>query len=227
MANRSGARRICEWFRSSRSARCGCSTSRQARAISSRTESSATTALPVLPRIPRPLARPRLRNQDLCQGGRAGAIEEGAVGKVLETKVPGHERGHGSLPAGRATAEEHGAASRCWPSFGIRSASSRRATSSPGRGRPGRPCADNAASATLSITTLNKDLKRVMEPRTALPESRLEAIRRLSEAGIPTGVNVAPVIPGLTDHEMPEILERAARPERFPRRGSCCACPMR
>ena len=65
-------------------------------------------------------------------------------------------------------------------------------------------------SATLSITTLSKELKRVMEPRAALPEKRLEAIRRLSEAGVPVGVNVAPVIPGLTDHEMPEILERAA-----------------
>ena len=69
---------------------------------------------------------------------------------------------------------------------------------------------NNCASATLSITTLSKELKRVMEPRAALPEKRFEAIRRLSEAGIPTGVNVAPVIPGLTDHEMPEILERAA-----------------
>ena len=68
----------------------------------------------------------------------------------------------------------------------------------------------NLVSATLSITTLSKELKRVMEPRAALPEKRLEAIRRLSEAGIPVGVNVAPVIPGLTDHEMPEILERAA-----------------
>ena len=67
-----------------------------------------------------------------------------------------------------------------------------------------------AAVVNLSITTLRKDLKRVMEPRAALPERRLEAIRRLSEAGIPTGVMVAPVIPGLTDHEMPEILERAA-----------------
>ena len=68
----------------------------------------------------------------------------------------------------------------------------------------------NCASATLSITTLSKELKRVMEPRAALPEKRFEAIRMLSEAGIPVGVNVAPVIPGLTDHEMPEILERAA-----------------
>jgi DNA repair photolyase len=68
----------------------------------------------------------------------------------------------------------------------------------------------DAAVVNLSITTLSKDLKRVMEPRAALPEKRFEAIRRLSDAGIPTGVMVAPVIPGLTDHEMPEILERAA-----------------
>jgi len=68
-----------------------------------------------------------------------------------------------------------------------------------------------AAVVNLSITTLRKDLKRVMEPRAALPEKRLEAIRRLADAGIPTGVMVAPVIPGLTDHEMPEILERAAQ----------------
>jgi DNA repair photolyase len=68
----------------------------------------------------------------------------------------------------------------------------------------------HAAIVNLSITTLSKELKRAMEPRAALPENRLEAIRRLSDAGIPTGVMVAPVIPGLTDHEMPEILERAA-----------------
>jgi DNA repair photolyase len=67
-----------------------------------------------------------------------------------------------------------------------------------------------AAIVNLSITTLSKELKRAMEPRAALPENRLEAIRRLSDAGIPTGVMVAPVIPGLTDHEMPEILECAA-----------------
>jgi DNA repair photolyase len=67
-----------------------------------------------------------------------------------------------------------------------------------------------AAVVNLSITTLRNDLKRAMEPRAALPEKRLEAIRRLADAGIPTGVMVAPVIPGLTDHEMPEILERAA-----------------
>ncbi|MGH7550978.1 MAG: PA0069 family radical SAM protein [Gemmatimonadota bacterium] len=68
----------------------------------------------------------------------------------------------------------------------------------------------DAAMVNLSITTLRRSLQRVMEPRTSIPEKRLEAIRKLSGAGIPVGVLVAPVIPGLTDHEMPKILERAA-----------------
>lgn len=63
----------------------------------------------------------------------------------------------------------------------------------------------------LSITTLDTELRKVMEPRTAPPAARLEAIRELARAGIPTGVNVAPVIPGLTDHEMPAILQAAAK----------------
>lgn len=67
-----------------------------------------------------------------------------------------------------------------------------------------------AAAVNLSITTLRRSLQRVMEPRTSIPAKRLEAIRRLANAGIPVGVNVAPVIPGLTDHEMPKILESAA-----------------
>jgi DNA repair photolyase len=69
---------------------------------------------------------------------------------------------------------------------------------------------DNAACAFLSVTTLDPDLSRVMEPRTSVPRRRLEAIRTLSQAGVPVGVMVAPVIPGLTDHEMPAILEAAA-----------------
>lgn len=69
----------------------------------------------------------------------------------------------------------------------------------------------NAAAVFLSVTTLDRELARVMEPRTALPELRLEAVRKLSDANIPVGVNVAPVIPGLTDHEMPKILEAAAQ----------------
>jgi DNA repair photolyase len=67
-----------------------------------------------------------------------------------------------------------------------------------------------AIAVSLSVTSVNRELQRVMEPRTSTPERRLEAIRKLTEAGIPAGVLVAPVIPGLTDHEMPEILAAAA-----------------
>ncbi len=61
----------------------------------------------------------------------------------------------------------------------------------------------------LSVTTLDSELCRALEPRTSSPDMRLKAIKLLSDAGIPVGVNVAPVIPGLTDFEMPKILERA------------------
>ena len=64
--------------------------------------------------------------------------------------------------------------------------------------------------AILSVTTLDAELARVMEPRASVPRARLEAIRELHEAGVPVGVMLAPVIPGLTDHEMPAILEAAA-----------------
>ncbi len=67
-----------------------------------------------------------------------------------------------------------------------------------------------AAHVTLSITTLDRDLARRLEPRAAQPERRLEALRALSEAGIPTSVNVAPLIPGLNDEEIPRILAAAA-----------------
>ena len=67
-----------------------------------------------------------------------------------------------------------------------------------------------AVTCILSITTLRNDLQRVMEPRTSIPKRRLDAVRTLAQAGVPVGVNVAPVIPGLTDQEMPAILEAAA-----------------
>ncbi len=63
---------------------------------------------------------------------------------------------------------------------------------------------------TLSVTTLKNELQRVMEPRTSVPARRLEAIRRLAGEGIPVGVFVAPVIPGLNDDEIPAILEACA-----------------
>jgi DNA repair photolyase len=70
---------------------------------------------------------------------------------------------------------------------------------------------DSAAGVFLSITSLDGELQRTMEPRTSAPERRLEAIRMLKESGVAVGVLVAPVIPGLTDHEMPAILQAAAQ----------------
>jgi DNA repair photolyase len=67
-----------------------------------------------------------------------------------------------------------------------------------------------AVAIYISITSLDKDLAGELEPRASRPRARLEAIRRLREAGIPAGVAVAPVIPGLNDHEIPAILEAAA-----------------
>jgi len=67
-----------------------------------------------------------------------------------------------------------------------------------------------AAAVNISVTSLDPKLQRVLEPRTSSPEARLDAIRQLRTAGIPTGVMVAPIIPGLTDHEVPRIVEAAA-----------------
>ncbi len=69
---------------------------------------------------------------------------------------------------------------------------------------------DNAAAVFLSVTTLDADLVRILEPRTAQPAARLRAIKELTNAGVPVGVIVAPVIPGLTDHELPAIVKAAA-----------------
>ena len=61
----------------------------------------------------------------------------------------------------------------------------------------------------ISVTTLDPELARVMEPRTSIPAARLRAIQILSEAGVPTRVMAAPMIPGLNDSEMPAILAAA------------------
>lgn len=66
------------------------------------------------------------------------------------------------------------------------------------------------AHVTVSVTTLRNELQRVMEPRTSIPRRRLDAIRTLADAGVPVGVFVAPVIPGLTDEELPAIVQAAA-----------------
>ena len=67
-----------------------------------------------------------------------------------------------------------------------------------------------AAAVAVSLTTLDDDLRRRMEPRTSRPVRRLAAIKALSAAGVPVGVMTAPVIPGINDHELPELLSAAA-----------------
>ncbi|MDJ0785724.1 MAG: PA0069 family radical SAM protein [Myxococcota bacterium] len=67
-----------------------------------------------------------------------------------------------------------------------------------------------AVSVSLSVTTLDATLQHRMEPGASVPGKRLSAVEALASAGIPVGVMVAPVIPGLNDHEIPAILEAAA-----------------
>jgi DNA repair photolyase len=68
---------------------------------------------------------------------------------------------------------------------------------------------DRLVSVMLSITSLTDDIKRTLEPRTASPQARLRVIRQLSEAGVPVGVLIAPVIPAVTDHELEDIMAAA------------------
>ena len=70
---------------------------------------------------------------------------------------------------------------------------------------------DNLVRVGISITTLDEQLKRTMEPQAASPAARLRVVRELTAAGVPTGVLVAPVIPALTDHEMEQIVYAAAQ----------------
>jgi DNA repair photolyase len=67
----------------------------------------------------------------------------------------------------------------------------------------------NLTYVTLSVTTLDHGISRYMEPRTTAPRRRIEAIRNLTAAGVPVSVNVAPVVPFLTDSELERILEAA------------------
>jgi DNA repair photolyase len=67
------------------------------------------------------------------------------------------------------------------------------------------------AMVSMSVTSLDRDLSRKLEPRAAAPANRLDAIKRLSEAGVPVAVSVAPIIPALTDHEIESIIEAAGK----------------
>jgi len=67
-----------------------------------------------------------------------------------------------------------------------------------------------AAQVQVSLTSLDPQLSRVMEPRAAQPSARLRTLAELARAGVPVGVSLAPIIPGLNDHEIPKLLEAAA-----------------
>lgn len=69
----------------------------------------------------------------------------------------------------------------------------------------------NAGRVTVTLVTLDAELAQKLEPRASAPSARLRVIRELTDAGVPVSVNIAPVIPGLTDAEMPRILEAIAR----------------
>ncbi|MBC8110427.1 MAG: PA0069 family radical SAM protein, partial [Verrucomicrobia bacterium] len=69
--------------------------------------------------------------------------------------------------------------------------------------------AKNLTSVFVSLTSLNEELRRALEPRTTTAKQRLKILQELSEAGVPTGVMTAPIIPGLNDHEMPALLKAA------------------
>src|SRR5256885_1278256 len=69
----------------------------------------------------------------------------------------------------------------------------------------------NAAAVNIPVTSLDTSLQRILEPRTTSPHGRLDAISQLRAANVPVGVMVAPIIPGLTDHEVPKILDACAK----------------
>ncbi len=69
----------------------------------------------------------------------------------------------------------------------------------------------DAAMVNVSITSLDDDIRRLMEPRASPPHERLRAVEALAKAGIPVGVLVAPIVPGLTDSEIPALVSAAAR----------------
>ncbi len=70
--------------------------------------------------------------------------------------------------------------------------------------------AHNAGRVTVTLVTLDHDLAQRLEPRASSPAGRLRIIRELTRAGVPVSVNIAPIIPGLTDAELPQILEAIA-----------------
>src|SRR5262249_60669130 len=78
------------------------------------------------------------------------------------------------------------------------------------RDSPSRRARRNRVKVALSVTTLDSKLARVMEPRAATPPRRLDTLRELAQAGVPTSVMVAPIIPAINDAEIERILDAAS-----------------
>ena len=74
----------------------------------------------------------------------------------------------------------------------------------------GAMAADNLVSVALSITSLTPEIARTLEPRAPAPRKRLAAVKALAQAGVPCWVAIAPVVPGITDHELEHLIEAAA-----------------
>src|SRR5947209_20435110 len=70
--------------------------------------------------------------------------------------------------------------------------------------------AEQLAAVALSVTSLTPQISRTLEPRAPAARKRLAAVKRLNEAGVPAGVAIAPVVLGITDHELEAIVEAAA-----------------
>ena len=140
-----------------------------------------------------------------------------------------HRHQHRPLPADRAALPHHAphprSAERGEPSGRHR----HQVGAGAARSRHPRARWPSAAwRVALSVTTLDRKLARAMEPRASTPDKRLETLERLVEAGVPTAVMVAPVIPGLTDMEMERILERGLCGRACSRRAMCCCgCRLR
>ena len=155
------------------------------------------------------LAGRRFRKPACVQTGGCQALDHRAGETVLRVLTDRAWHQHRSLSTGRKTPAQHQ----------TNSPRSSRLTITPSPSSPNpllverdidllAPMAEQGlASVSISVTSLERTLSRKMEPRAAAPHRRIKIIERLSEAGIPTGTLVAPIIPALNDHEIEAILE--------------------
>ena len=181
-------------------------------------------------RLSRSLAGPRLRDQALRQAQCRGAAARRAREAGLRLRPDRARHQHRSVPADRARVEDHARrSSKCSPRASIRSSIvTKSALVERDLDLLAPMAAKNLARVYVSITTLDRELARTLEPRAAAPQRRLAAIKALADAGVPVGVMAAPVIPQLTDQ----------RPRGDPRGGGgarrdarrldrCCGCRSR